>query len=278
MSRHCDYSNTHACENEAGLRHFIKHGEIRGCVGCCPGCLNKDTCEYCCAYAKKALTQVQENAPAAPTFDFSALGDLSGQAEQEEKASSLRLVYRDCIGELEPLISFDRLLVPQWLNKTFDLARASKELRLAVETRREELRLIRDTCGEDAEACTTEYLRAFSVNDALHEHQRRQDARAAQAEAEARRQAAERAKAAAPVAAPPSEEERQVREEARQAAQSNAFVTASGRLDCEVLQQFAQPAAPARKRYKFWVEFTPEDIAWFKQGAAERGFRYGSVK
>jgi hypothetical protein len=200
------------------------------------------------------------------------------QAEREEKASSLRLVYRDCIGELEPLISFDRLLVSQWLNKTFDLARASKELRLAVETRREELRLIRDTCGEDAEACTTEYLRAFSVNDALHEHQRRQDARAAQAEAEARRQAAERAKAAAPVTAPPSEEERQVREEARQTAQSNAFVTASGRLDCEVLQQFAQPAAPARKRYSFWVEFTPEDIAWFKQGAAERGFRYGSVK
>jgi len=69
-----------------------------------------------------------------------------------------------------------------------------------------------------------------------------------------------------------------VREEARQTAQSNAFVTASGRLDCEVLQQFAQPAAPARKRYSFWVEFTPEDIAWFKQGAAERGFRYGSVK
>ena len=65
------------------------------------------------------------------------------QAEREEKASSMRLVYRDCIGELEPLISFDRLLVPQWLNKTFDLARASKELRLAVETRREELRLIR---------------------------------------------------------------------------------------------------------------------------------------
>ena len=89
MSRHCDYSNTHACENEAGLRHFIKHGEIRGCVGCCPGCLNKDTCEYCCAYAKKALTQVQENAPAAPTFDFSALGDLSGQAEEADQQFDL---------------------------------------------------------------------------------------------------------------------------------------------------------------------------------------------
>lgn len=200
------------------------------------------------------------------------------EAERQDKQDALRAVYADCIGELRELIPFDRLLVPQWLNKTYDLAKASRELRKSVETRREELRLIRETCGGDAEACTTEYLCELNLNAALVEHSRRQKARDAQRRAEAERMAAERAKAAAPVAAPPSEEERQVREEARQAAQSNAFVTASGRLDCEVLQQFAQPAAPARKRYKFWVEFTPEDITWFKQGAAERGFRYGSVK
>ena len=137
------------------------------------------------------------------------------QAQREEKASTLRLVYRDCIGELEPLISFDRLLVPQWLNKTFDLSQAEKELRKAVETRREELRLIRETCGEDAEPCITEYLRALSVNDALHEHSRREHARAAQAEAEAQRQAAERARAAAPVIIPPTEEERQAERRCR---------------------------------------------------------------
>ena len=203
------------------------------------------------------------------------------QAQREEKASTLRLVYWDCIGELEPLISFDRLLVPQWLNKTFDLAQAEKELRKAVETRREELRLIRETCGEDAEPCITEYLLALSVNDALHEHSRREHARAAQAEAEAQQQAAERARAAAPVTIPPTEEERQLKEEAAQKARSNAFVTASGRLDCEVLQQFAAPAAsqpPARRRYRFWVDFTPEDIEWFKAEAQKRGFAYGSVK
>ena len=51
------------------------------------------------------------------------------------------------------------------------------------------------------------------------------------------------------------------RPKAAQAAQTSAFVTASGRLDCEVLQQFALPGtglAPARKRYRFWVDFTPE--------------------
>lgn len=49
----CDYSASHRCENEDGIRHFIKHGEIHRCAGCCRGCKNKDTCEYSCAYASK---------------------------------------------------------------------------------------------------------------------------------------------------------------------------------------------------------------------------------
>ena len=200
------------------------------------------------------------------------------QAQREEKASTLRLVYRDCIGELEELFPFERLLDEHWLNKTFDLSQAEKDLRLRIETRRNELKLIRDTCGEDAEACTTEYLRNLRVNDALQEYTRRRNAREALRKAEAERAAAERARAAAPVIVPPSEEARQIAAEAAQAAQTNAFITASGRLDCEVLQRFAQPAAPARKKYCFWVEFTAEDIAWFKQGAAQRGFRYGSIQ
>lgn len=203
------------------------------------------------------------------------------EAERQDKADALWPVYADCIGELRELIPFDRLLVPQWLNKTYDLAKASRELRKSVETRREELRLIRENCGEDAEACTTEYLRELNLNAALVEHSRRQNARDAQRRAEAERMAAERAQATAPVIIPPTEEERQIKAEAAQEAQTNAFITASGRLDCEVLQRFAEPAqseTPARKKYSFWVEFTREDIAWFKQGSAERGFRYGSIK
>lgn len=49
----CDYSASHLCENESGLKHFIKHGEIHGCAGCCRYCKNKDTCEYSCVYASK---------------------------------------------------------------------------------------------------------------------------------------------------------------------------------------------------------------------------------
>ena len=203
------------------------------------------------------------------------------EAERQDKQDALRAVYADCIGELREMIPFDRLLVPQWLNRTYDLAKAGRELRKSVETRREELRLIRETCGEDAEACTTEYLRELNLNAALVEHSRRQNARDAQRRAEAERMAAERAQATAPVIIPPTDEERQIAAEAVQTAQANAAITSDGRLDFSMLQKFAEPAqseAPARKQYRFWVEFTREDIAWFKQGAAERGFRYGSIK
>ncbi len=94
-------------------------------------------------------------------------------------------------------------LSPQWLNKTYDLAKANRELRKSVETRREELRLIRETCGEDAEACTTEYLRELNLNAALRGAQPPpRMSGTAQRRAEAERIAAERAQAAAPVIIP----------------------------------------------------------------------------
>ena len=59
------------------------------------------------------------------------------------------------------LIPFDRLLVPQWLNKTYDLAKASRELAGMLKSRRKELKIIQDTCGEMLEACKLGYLRVL---------------------------------------------------------------------------------------------------------------------
>ena len=184
------------------------------------------------------------------------------QAEREEKASSLRLVYRDSIGELEPLIPFERLLVPQWLNKTYDLSKATKDLRQAIEDIKSDMEAIRDTCGEDVEK-----------------------SRAAQREAEAARIAAERARAAAPVFVQPTDEEREMKARAAAATQAKMFITSEGRLDFKAVNEAAvdaeqpEPAAePERNRYRFWVEFTKQDIEWFKKGAAERGFRFGCIK
>lgn len=201
------------------------------------------------------------------------------QAEKDEKASTLKLVYRDCIGELEPLIPFDRLLDTRWLNKTFDLAEAKKTLCKAIEGVRSDLDFIRENCGEDVEPCTTEYMRNLSVNEAVREHTRREKSRAAQREAEAVREAAERVRISAPVIVPPTAEERKMRAQAAAATQAAAFITPEGRLDMETMQSFAAAQeTSSRKRYYFWVEFTKEDIAWFRSAAKERRFDFGSIK
>lgn len=207
------------------------------------------------------------------------------QAEKEEKASSLRLVYRDSIGELEQLVPFERLLAPQWLNKTYDLSKATKDLRQAIENIKSDMETIRYTCGEDVEACTTEYLKNLNLNEAMNEHKSRKKSRAAQREAEAARIAAERARAAAPVFVQPTDEEREMKARAAAATQAKMFITSEGRLDFNAVNEAAvdaeQPepvAEPERNRYRFWVDFTAADIEWFKKGAAERGFRFGCIK
>ena len=201
------------------------------------------------------------------------------EAEREEKRKALEQIYQDAAGaDLAPIVPFDSLLDRRWLNKTVPISTASRELRRLLEQRREELRIIHETCDDDAEACIAEYTRAFRLNDALREYQRRKDLRLAAAQAEAARAEAEQARKTAPVMIPPSEEERQIKAEASAAAHAGAFVTAEGRLDTDLLQTFAQPQEPERRRYRFWVEFTQEDIRWFKAAAAERGFLFGSIK
>lgn len=94
----CDYSASHLCENEAGLKHFIKHGEIHGCAGCCKICLNKDTCEYSCAYASKSKDtqeQPKEQARGRDTLHKLAEKTLAASAawELEWEDVRFRLAY-----------------------------------------------------------------------------------------------------------------------------------------------------------------------------------------
>lgn len=94
----CDYSASHLCENEAGLKHFIKHGEIRGCAGCCRYCKSKDTCEYSCAYASKSKDtqgQPKEQARGRDTLHKLAEKTLGANAawELEWEDVRFRLAY-----------------------------------------------------------------------------------------------------------------------------------------------------------------------------------------
>nr|DAM91355.1 MAG TPA: chromosome partitioning protein [Caudoviricetes sp.] len=94
----CDYSASHLCENEAGLKHFIKHGEIHGCAGCCRECKNKDTCEYSCVYAskgKETQEQPKEQSRGRDTLHKLAEKTLGANAawELEWEDVRFRLAY-----------------------------------------------------------------------------------------------------------------------------------------------------------------------------------------
>lgn len=94
----CDYSASHQCENEAGLKHFIKHGEIHGCAGCCHYCKRKDTCEYSCVYAskdKKTQEQPKEQPHGRDTLHKLAEKTLGANAawELEWEDVRFRLAY-----------------------------------------------------------------------------------------------------------------------------------------------------------------------------------------
>lgn len=88
----CDYSASHLCENEAGLRHFIKHGEIRGCAGCCRYCKSKDTCEYSCAYASKSK-DTQEQLRGRDTLHKLAEKTLGESAAWEMAFENIRFRF-----------------------------------------------------------------------------------------------------------------------------------------------------------------------------------------
>ena len=208
-------------------------------------------------------------------------------AEKEEKRSSLMLVYRDSIEELESLIPFEKLFDPKWLNKTVPLSTATKALRQKVENVRSDMDFIRETFGEDAEACIIAYQKSLNLSDAKDERKRREKARADLRAAEAARAEAERVRAAAPVIAQPTAEEREMKARAAAATQAKMLVTSDGRLDIEAMQAMqdfpqaeedAEAPAEVPKRYRFWVEFTEADIEWFKNGAKERHFRFGCIK
>ena len=92
----CDYSASHLCENEAGLKHFIKHGEIQGCAGCCRCCKSKDTCEYSCAYASKSKDtqdQPKEQARGRDTLHKLAEKTLGASAAWEMALENIRFRF-----------------------------------------------------------------------------------------------------------------------------------------------------------------------------------------
>lgn len=202
------------------------------------------------------------------------------QAAREDKRRIFEDVYAGAIGgELAQLIPLEKLLDEKWLNASAAVGPAKQELLARIETCRAELETLRSACGEDFAAAEQVYLKHLSIRDALAEHQRLQQLRAAQQRAEQARQAERAALAASPIIPQPGEEQRTARAEGAQRAAANQCITPDGRLDFS-LQHFAaqEPQAEPPKPYDFRAWLTRQDVQALKEFFAARGIRYGKVK
>ena len=203
------------------------------------------------------------------------------EAERDDKRNALEAIYRDAGPDICLMIPFERILDRKWLNKTTSAETASRELRKIVAQHRSCLNIIRESCDPDVETCIATYIETLSLNESLNEHKRRETTRKAAKQADAVMRAEMALRDASPVSLAPSLEEREIRSEAAAAARASALITNDGRLDTALMAEMCHPnpeEEPERRRYRFWVEFTQDDIQWFRAAAAERGFRFGSIK
>lgn len=198
-------------------------------------------------------------------------------ARKADKRVLFEGVYDGMIGDdLRPLIAFDKLLDPKWLNASTTLAPARQELMARIETCRAELDTLRSTCGDDFEAVERVYLNNLSIREAMAEWSHIQQTREAQRRAEEARQAEEAARRAAPIVVPPTDEEREAREQGAVRAQTNQIITEEGRLDFSSLQPKSEAEQP--KWYNFGAWLTRDDIAALKLFFAGRDIKYGKAK
>lgn len=202
------------------------------------------------------------------------------QAAKAEKRALLQAVYDAHIGdELRPLIAFEALEDPRWLNASTAQSTAEKELLLRIETCRREREDLRQMCDPaDFAAVDQAYLEHLSIREAMSAHRKLLDVRAAQEQAEQARRQAKAARAAAPVILRPTQQERDIRTEAAQRAEDHRIITEEGRLDFSQmdLQQFAAEEEPQPYDFRAWL--TQADIIALKEFFASRNIRYGKAQ
>lgn len=196
------------------------------------------------------------------------------EAERDKRREELQKAYRENVGdELAQLITFERILSPDWLKKSMPASTARKELLVRLETIRAERENLREACGDDYAELERVYLESLDINAAFKGLRRLREMRKAQAMAEAERIAAETARAAAPVVIRPSEEQLQAREAGRQQAEANRCITADGKLDIAELRAQTKAATFTRTITITYTEEQGKAVASLLQAIRAAGVK-----
>lgn len=236
--------------------------------------------------------------------------------KKEEKKEQIREAYSAAIGELEKVITFERLFDPRYLNATYSLQKAIADIQGKIAKVKTDLQTIDEMCSDYKTNAQDIYLKTLDLSKAMAEEKRLRNLKEKmeadkRAREEAERRRIEQEEARRQELARRQAEEAQRREAERQAAQERAAAQASqavpessngntqavnvfGSSDNENGQNVPEnapnntenaqnvpesaPVAPV-KRYRatFWCEGTLEEIKALGAYMREYNIKYGKA-
>lgn len=147
--------------------------------------------------------------------------------KKEEKKEQIREAYSAAIGELEKVITFERLFDPRYLNATYSLPKAIADIQGKIEKVKTDLQTIDEMCSDYKTNAQDIYLKTLDLSKAMAEEKRLHDLKEKmeadkRAREEAERRRIEQEEARRQELARRQAEEAKRREAERQAAQERA--------------------------------------------------------
>ena len=113
-----------------------------------------------------------------------------------EKLDSIKEFFQENVGDLEPLLGFDKIFDKKWLNTNVSMKKAREEVLGKIEMVRSAMSAIDGTCDENHRGqVKASYMRNLSLTEALEEYRRAIEIEERQKEAERERAKRERAEA-----------------------------------------------------------------------------------
>lgn len=94
------------------------------------------------------------------------------QAVKDEKAAAIRDYFDEEIGDLRPLVKYEKIHVPKWLNLGEKLPTIKKEISAIIETIQNDIKSIKDLEMECEQQMLDKYLVNFSLSEAMAEKKR----------------------------------------------------------------------------------------------------------
>lgn len=110
------------------------------------------------------------------------------EIKKEEKRADIQGFYADSIGDLAPILPFDKVFDPRWLNATYKIEDAQKEITDRIFKTRNDIGIIKAMNLSGEQQVLDVYLRTLDMSATLAEKTRLEDQQKRMEEYEAARQ------------------------------------------------------------------------------------------